>query len=159
MTAESGMAVGETAQAKGPDEPQAIRKYTSVNPGQGRRAAFLIVPTIVLLGVVIIYPIISAVVLSFTKDPGLDKATGTFVSGGSAGFSNYTHWLLQQCNSATGQISCPPGNHRLAVLRARRGHLLLHRRLGRHRGRPGHVVRADHEPQIQGPRASCARPC
>jgi ABC-type sugar transport system permease subunit len=109
MTAESGMAVGETAQASGPDEPQVIRKHTSVNPGQGRRAAFLIIPTVVLLGIVIIYPIISAIVLSFTKDPGLDKATGVFVSGGSAGFSNYTHWLLQQCNSATGKISCPPG--------------------------------------------------
>jgi ABC-type sugar transport system permease subunit len=90
MTAESGMAVGETAQAKGPDEPQAIRKHTSVNPGQGKRAAFLIIPTLLLLGVVIVYPIISAIVLSFTKDPGLDKATGVFVSGGSAGFSNYT---------------------------------------------------------------------
>jgi ABC-type sugar transport system permease subunit len=110
MTAESGMAVGETAQASGPDEPQVIRKHTSVNPGQGRRAAFLIIPTVVLLGIVIIYPIVSAMVLSFTKDSGLDKATGTFVSGGSAGFSNYTHWLLQQCNSATGKIDCPPGS-------------------------------------------------
>lgn len=108
MTAESGMAVGGTAQA-GEPEPQQIRKHTSVNPGQGRRAAFLIIPTIVMLGVVIVYPIIRAIVMSFTKDSGLDKATGTFVSGGSAGFSNYTHWLLQQCNTATGTDSCPPG--------------------------------------------------
>ena len=43
--------------------------------------------------------------LSFSKDPGLDKATGLFVQGGAAGISNYTHWLLQQC----GNVSCPPG--------------------------------------------------
>jgi multiple sugar transport system permease protein len=109
MTAESGMAVGDTAQANTP-EPQQIRKHTSVNPGQGRRAAILVVPTIILLGIVIVYPIIKAVFMSFTKDSGLDKATGTFVSGGSAGFSNYSHWLLQQCNSATGKIDCPPGS-------------------------------------------------
>ncbi len=108
MTAEAGMAVGETAAANDPT-PQKLRKHSSVNPGQGRRAAILVIPTLILLGVVIVYPIISAVFLSFTKDAGLDKATGTFVSGGSAGFSNYTHWLLQQCNSATGHVSCPPG--------------------------------------------------
>ena len=43
--------------------------------------------------------------MSFQKDAGLDPATGLFVEGGSAGFSNYTHWLLQQC----GDVKCPPG--------------------------------------------------
>jgi len=59
----------------------------------------------VFLTVIIIYPLLRAVRLSFQKDAGLDPATGLFVEGGSAGFSNYTHWLLQQC----GNISCPPG--------------------------------------------------
>ncbi|TXN31610.1 sugar ABC transporter permease [Lacisediminihabitans profunda] len=49
--------------------------------------------------------------MSFQKDAGLDKATGLFVAGGFAGFSNYAHWLLQQCVSTTGVTSaCPPGN-------------------------------------------------
>jgi multiple sugar transport system permease protein len=65
----------------------------------------LVTPTVIFLAIVIIYPLIRAVVLSFQKDAGLDPATGLFVEGGPAGFSNYTHWLLQQC----GNVSCPPG--------------------------------------------------
>lgn len=77
----------------------------SLNAGQGRRGLLLVVPTLLFLIVIIIYPLISAVFLSFKKDAGLDPATGLFVQGGSAGFSNYTHWLLQRC----GDTSCPPG--------------------------------------------------
>jgi len=43
--------------------------------------------------------------MSFQKDPGLDPATGLFVSGGFAGFSNYVHWIFQRC----GDVKCPPG--------------------------------------------------
>jgi ABC-type sugar transport systems, permease components len=78
--------------------------------GQARWAAYLILPTIVLLAVVIGYPIVSAIAMSFQKDAGLDPATGLFVQGGFAGFSNYGHWLLQQCNSPQGAVTCPPGN-------------------------------------------------
>ncbi|MHA7987526.1 carbohydrate ABC transporter permease [Rathayibacter sp. CAU 1779] len=77
---------------------------------QTRVAIYLIVPTMVVLAVVIGYPIVSAVVMSFQKDAGLDPATGMFVQGGFAGFQNYTHWLLQQCTSGTGTVSCPPGS-------------------------------------------------
>ncbi len=73
---------------------------------QGRWAIWLIGPTLLLLAVVIGYPLIAAVLQSFQADPGLDPATGFFVQGGFAGFSNYTHWLLQQC----GNVSCPPGS-------------------------------------------------
>lgn len=79
--------------------------------GQTRWALYLIAPTIVLLAIVIGYPVISAIVMSFQKDAGLDRATGLFVAGGFAGFQNYTHWLLQQCSTAGGgTTSCPPGN-------------------------------------------------
>jgi multiple sugar transport system permease protein len=77
---------------------------------QGRWAAILIAPSLVLLAIVIIYPVIDAVIMSFQKDSGLDKATGLFVGGGFAGISNYTHWILQQCTTPGGATaSCAPG--------------------------------------------------
>src|SRR5450631_1540208 len=76
---------------------------------QGRAATLLIVPSIIVLTIVIIYPVVAAVVQSFQKDSGLDPATGLFVAGGSAGFSNYTHWILQQCTAGGITVSCPPG--------------------------------------------------
>ncbi|KAA0018466.1 carbohydrate ABC transporter permease [Antrihabitans cavernicola] len=76
----------------------------------GRTPWLLISPVLVVLALVIGYPVVRALIMSFTKDAGLDPSTGMFVEGGSAGFSNYTHWLLQQCPSPSGQmVSCPPG--------------------------------------------------
>lgn len=77
----------------------------SLNAGQGRRGLLLVTPTVLLLGIVIVYPLIRAIWQSFQKDAGLDKSTGLFVQGGFAGVDNYKHWLLQQC----GGSSCPPG--------------------------------------------------
>jgi multiple sugar transport system permease protein len=78
---------------------------------QGRWAAWLLAPTIIALSVVIVYPIITAIVMSFQKDAGLDPATGLFVEGGPAGFSNYTNWLLQQCPApGGGTVDCSPGS-------------------------------------------------
>lgn len=81
------------------------RKATS----QGRWASILVAPSIVVLGIVIVYPVVNAIAMSFQKDAGLDPATGLFSEGGSAGFSNFTHWLLQQCASGGAEIACPPG--------------------------------------------------
>ncbi|WP_319945804.1 carbohydrate ABC transporter permease [Nocardia macrotermitis] len=75
------------------------------------RAWIFVAPVLVALAVVIGYPVVRAVSMSFQKDSGLDPATGMFVNGGSAGFSNYTHWLLQQCAlPAGGTEACPTGN-------------------------------------------------
>lgn len=75
-----------------------------------RRAAFLVAPTILLLAIVIVYPLVLAVVMSFRKDSALDPATGMFVEGGYAGADNYRHWLLQECAVAGGGTApCPPG--------------------------------------------------
>jgi multiple sugar transport system permease protein len=77
---------------------------------QGRWAAWLLAPTIIALSVVIVYPIITAIVMSFQKDAGLDPATGLFVEGGPAGFSNYYNWIFQQCPAPDGgTVDCPPG--------------------------------------------------
>ncbi|MFF2085585.1 carbohydrate ABC transporter permease [Nocardia sp. NPDC058176] len=73
------------------------------------KAWLFITPVLVALAVVIGYPVFQALWMSFQQDAGIDPATGMFVEGGSAGLSNYTHWLLQQCNSPGGTISCPTG--------------------------------------------------
>ncbi|HEV2920590.1 MAG TPA: sugar ABC transporter permease [Actinomycetota bacterium] len=66
---------------------------------------YLIAPAMVMLLIVIGYPVVRAIFMSFQKDAGLDPQTGLFVEGGFAGFSNYTHWIFQRC----GDIKCPPG--------------------------------------------------
>lgn len=76
---------------------------------QGRAAALLIVPTMIVLAVVILYPVINAIVMSLEHDEGLDPVSGSFVAGGFAGIANYTHWLFQQCSTSTGMTTCPPG--------------------------------------------------
>jgi ABC-type sugar transport system permease subunit len=86
------------------------RRKSVFNVSEGGGAPLLVAPTLILLAIVIGYPVVRAVWMSFQKDPGLDKATGLFVAGGFAGFSNYTHWLTQQCTTATGTTSCPAGS-------------------------------------------------
>jgi len=86
------------------------RSPKSLNAGQGRRGVLLVAPTLLLLAVVILYPLVRAVIMSFQKDSGLDPATGMFSEGGFAGLSNYRHWLLQECAAAGGATQpCPPG--------------------------------------------------
>jgi ABC-type sugar transport system permease subunit len=87
------------------------RRKSMFNISEGGGAPVLVAPTIALLAIVIGYPVVRAIWMSFQKDPGLDKATGLFVQGGFAGFSNYTHWLLQQCSVSTGGTDkCPQGS-------------------------------------------------
>jgi len=77
----------------------------SLHAGQGRRGLLLVTPTLIFLAVIIIFPVIKAIIDSFSKDQGLDPQTHLFVQGGPAGISNYSHWILQRC----GDQSCPPG--------------------------------------------------
>jgi multiple sugar transport system permease protein len=78
---------------------------TELDTARNRLGLYLIIPTIVMLLVVIGYPVVRAIIMSFQKDPGLDPATGLFTSGGFAGLSNYAHWIFQRC----GDTKCPPG--------------------------------------------------
>ncbi|WP_179273854.1 carbohydrate ABC transporter permease [Rhodococcoides fascians] len=114
MAVPAGVTSGAAATtAAGGSSPGRGRHVRSKNKRFGLtqgRAWLLIAPTMVILAIVIVYPVIRALVMSFSKDPGLDPATGMFVTGGSAGFDNYTHWILQQCTSASGAlVPCPPG--------------------------------------------------
>ncbi|WP_245717435.1 carbohydrate ABC transporter permease [Nocardia jejuensis] len=79
--------------------------------GGSAKAWLFVTPVLLALAVVIGYPVVRALWMSFQKDDGLDPATGMFNAGGSAGFDNYTHWLLQQCTNGLGEtVSCPTGN-------------------------------------------------
>lgn len=63
-----------------------------------------------LLAIVIGYPIMRAIYLSFQSDRHLDTTTGMFVDGGFAGFQHYLYWLAQRCISPTGEtVTCAPG--------------------------------------------------
>ena len=77
---------------------------------QSRRAALLIAPALLVLAIVIGYPVVRAIWLSFQADKGLDPATGMFVDGGFAGIENYLYWLTQRCMGSGGlATTCPPG--------------------------------------------------
>ena len=54
--------------------------------GSTRAAVLLIAPAITVLAVVIGYPIVRAVYLSFQSDKHLDPVTGVFVQGGFCRF-------------------------------------------------------------------------
>lgn len=88
-----------------PGRESADRKLVT----QGRWAYTLLTPTLILLAIVIIYPVVNAIIMSFQKDAGLDPATGFFVEGGFTGTDNYAHWILQQCSAGTTAVACPPG--------------------------------------------------
>jgi ABC-type sugar transport system permease subunit len=93
-----------------PRTPHHAPRRSGLNARHGIWSVWLIGPTMLLLAIVIGYPVVSAVIQSFQNDPGLDKATGMFVQGGFAGVTNYLHWILQSCNSASGQVPCPSGS-------------------------------------------------
>ncbi|PIS67345.1 ABC transporter permease [Corynebacterium striatum] len=77
---------------------------------QNLNAAGLIAPALIVLAVVIGYPILRAVWLSFQGNRHLNPKTGIFEEGGFAGLENYLYWINNRCVSGTGQISqCPPG--------------------------------------------------
>ncbi len=74
------------------------------------QAALLIAPALIVLAVVIGYPILRAIALSFQGDRRLDPETGLFVKGQFAGLENYLYWIGNRCLSAAGEVStCPPG--------------------------------------------------
>jgi multiple sugar transport system permease protein len=103
MTVTSGQVTTQTEADR--LTPARAPKRRRLEADHNRRALILLGPTVVLLAIVILYPVIRGVIMSFQKDSGLDPATGFFVQGGFAGFSNYVHWLGERCGSS----SCPPG--------------------------------------------------
>jgi multiple sugar transport system permease protein len=87
--------------------PRRRKSLFSISEGGG--APILVAPTLILLAVVIGYPVVRAVWMSFQSDPGLRN--GFFVEGGFTGLDNYKHWLLQQCTTTGGAtVACPHGD-------------------------------------------------
>ncbi|MGZ4499202.1 MAG: carbohydrate ABC transporter permease [Nocardioidaceae bacterium] len=89
--------------------PKNPRKRKSLfNLSEGGGAPILVIPTLVLLAVVIGFPVVRAMWMSFHADQTI--VNGVFVQGGWAGFTNYTHWIFQQCATSTGATApCPSG--------------------------------------------------
>lgn len=94
-----------------PSETEAVVLTTGVKDRRwrddGKWAWALIAPALIILAIVILYPIIQAIKLAFQEDQQLNRDTGFFEDGGFAGFTNFGHWLLQDCGTGIG--SCPPG--------------------------------------------------
>ena len=78
-------------------------------PSHRGKVALLLTPALVLIGVIILYPLISGIVLSFKSDPVLNQQDGFFYPGGFVGFRNYGYWLTQSCPTGHGSVGCPPG--------------------------------------------------
>lgn len=94
-----------------PGKSRGIGATLALEWQRSRRAWLFVTPVLIALAVVIGYPVFRAIWMSFQKDQGLDPATGMFVEGGGAGVSNYSHWLLQQCQVVGGgTVPCPTGN-------------------------------------------------
>ncbi|HIW96105.1 MAG TPA: sugar ABC transporter permease [Candidatus Corynebacterium gallistercoris] len=73
-------------------------------------AVWLVGPSLLLLAVVIGYPVLRAIYLSFQSDKHLDPETGMFVEGGFAGFQHYLYWIGQRCMTPSGEVAqCAPG--------------------------------------------------
>jgi ABC-type sugar transport system permease subunit len=94
----------ESAPAAKAPPPTVETRRKKIATGEGRLAGYLIAPTLVLLGVVILYPIGRAIWLSFLSDQAL---TGQFFNKGGnwIGFKHYLDWLLQRCGNTTCQSS------------------------------------------------------
>ncbi|PZP00338.1 MAG: ABC transporter permease [Corynebacterium urealyticum] len=74
------------------------------------QAAGLIAPALIALAIVIGYPIVRAIMLSFQGNKRLNPTTGLFEEGAFAGLDNYLYWITNQCMSTTGQATtCPDG--------------------------------------------------
>ncbi|WP_374760447.1 carbohydrate ABC transporter permease [Nocardia cyriacigeorgica] len=107
-------AVRKVRAGQADEPPRKRRGWGAVIADELRRSGkawMFVAPVLIALAVVIGYPVFRALWMSFQQDSGgIDPETGMFIEGGSAGFSNYTHWLLQQCETAAGTVDCPTGN-------------------------------------------------
>src|ERR1035437_6416400 len=102
-----GLAAKTDQPGSGHDEKKVAHRKEAT---QGRAASMLIAPTIIVLSIVILYPVVLAVIQSFQKDAGLDPKTGLFVAGGGGGLSDYTHRILPQGTARGVTVPSPPGN-------------------------------------------------
>ncbi len=75
------------------------------------RPFWMLGPALLILVVVIGYPIVRAVYLSFVGDARIDPDTGMFTSGAFGTLQHYVYWLTQTCSTRLGgTVPCAPGN-------------------------------------------------
>ncbi|MCP1387983.1 sugar ABC transporter permease [Corynebacterium sp. TA-R-1] len=85
-------------------------KRSAPSRADAGKAYALVTPALIVLAVVIGYPILRAIWLSFQSNRHLDPKTGVFVDGGFAGLDNYLYWITNRCMSPSGVVgACPPG--------------------------------------------------
>ena len=85
-------------------------RQPAAKPSDTGKAYGLVTPALIVLAIVIGYPILRAIWLSFQSNRRLDPTTGVFVDGGFAGLDNYLYWITNRCMSPSGVVStCPPG--------------------------------------------------
>ena len=96
-----------------PDSPAKGKRAdasAAKKPSDTGKAFGLVTPALCVLAVVIGYPIVRAIWLSFQSNRRLDPETGVFVDGGFAGLDNYLYWITNRCMSPSGVVgACPPG--------------------------------------------------
>lgn len=78
-------------------------------PSPRNKVILLLAPALLLIGVIILYPLISGIAFSFNSDTVLNRTNGFFYPGGFIGIDNYTYWLTQTCSTGTQDVACPPG--------------------------------------------------
>lgn len=66
------------------------------------RPVWMVGPPLAILAVIIGYPIVRAVYLSFVGDAGLNPATGKFEPGTFGTLQHYIYWLTQTCTTNSG---------------------------------------------------------
>lgn len=92
-----------------PSAQRAGRARGGARPDTGKAYA-LVAPALAVLAVVIGYPIIRAIWLSFQGNRRLDPKTGVFTDGGFSGLENYMYWIANRCVTPSGAVgTCPPG--------------------------------------------------
>ncbi|MHA3701362.1 carbohydrate ABC transporter permease [Jatrophihabitans sp. YIM 134969] len=107
MTAVAGQAAENAERNATPGSGGGNERRRKINSGEGKFAAILVAPAVLVLAVVVGYPLIAAIINSFRSDKGLDPVTKLFNQGGQwIGLTNWIHWLGQRC----GDTKCPPGN-------------------------------------------------
>ena len=101
-----------TAPASPPGvEPKAAEPPALVKKKFDWRPLWMVGPPLVILAVIIGYPIVRAVYLSFVGDAGLNPETGKFEAGTFGTLQHYIYWLTQTCTSNSGDsVPCAPGN-------------------------------------------------
>lgn len=107
-TAKNTTTNSATGRRKGP-QLTANGQPRHKRPSARGKVAALLTPALVLIGVIILYPLLSGVVLSFKSDPVLNRHDGFFYPGGFIGFRNYGYWLTQSCSTGSSTVACPSG--------------------------------------------------